>query len=118
MTVYIDDMYRFPMGRFRRMKMSHMIADTEAELHAMADRIGIARRWYQGDHYDVAINKRVLAVRFGAIEVSLRQLSVMSLHRRRTGGALPALADVPALTEQLMARVAARVAQAAQEKAQ
>lgn len=24
-----------------------MIADTEAELHAMADRIGVARRWYQ-----------------------------------------------------------------------
>jgi hypothetical protein len=32
----------------------HMIADTEAELHAMAARIGVARRWCQGDHYDRA----------------------------------------------------------------
>lgn len=43
MTVYVDDM-RAPFGR---MKMCHMVADSDAELHAMAARIGVARRWHQ-----------------------------------------------------------------------
>jgi hypothetical protein len=84
-TVYIDDMYRYPMGQFGRMKMSHMVADTEEELHAMAARIGVARRWYQGDHYDIAISKRDLAIRYGAKPVTLRQLAAMCFHRRKTG---------------------------------
>jgi hypothetical protein len=41
--VYVD---RVELG-FRRMKMCHMIADTPAELHAMAERIGVLRRWFQ-----------------------------------------------------------------------
>jgi len=85
MTVYVDDMYASEIGRFRRMKMSHMIADTEDELHAMADKIGVARRWYQGDHYDIALSKRALAVKFGAREVTMRQLSFMVIRRRRRG---------------------------------
>ena len=70
MTVYVDNM-RAPYGR---MVMCHMIADTEAELHAMADRISVARRWYQGDHYDICLAKRALAVNHGAREVTQRQL--------------------------------------------
>lgn len=82
MTVYVDDMHTVPMGRFGRMKMSHMIADTEEELHAMADRLLVARRWYQGDHYDISLGKRALAIRFGAREVTMRQLSFMAMNRR------------------------------------
>lgn len=89
MTVYVDDMHLYPAGQFGRMKMSHMIADTEAELHAMADKIGVARRWYQGDHYDIALSKRALAVQYGAVEITWRQLGCMSTHRRCTGS-LPA----------------------------
>ena len=84
MTVYVDDMYRYPMGQFRRMKMSHMIADTEEELHEMADKIGVARKWYQGDHYDIAIVKRKLAVQFGAKEITLRELAFMRSSRTRS----------------------------------
>lgn len=75
MTVYVDDMFKFPMGQFRRMKMSHLCADTEPELHAMADAIGIDRKWYQGDHYDISITKRNLAIKAGAVPVSLRQMA-------------------------------------------
>lgn len=82
MTVYVDDMHKYPMGQFRGMKMSHMIADTEAELHAMADKIGIARKWYQGDHYDISLSKRALAVAAGAREITLKQLAMMSANRR------------------------------------
>jgi hypothetical protein len=31
------------------MVMCHMLADTSAELHEMADRIGIARKWFRRD---------------------------------------------------------------------
>jgi hypothetical protein len=78
MTVYVDDMYLIPMGEFRGMKMSHMIADTPDELHAMADAIGLARRHYQGDHYDVSMSLRRKAIASGAIAITLRELAKMS----------------------------------------
>lgn len=84
--VYVDDMHERPMGRFGRLKMSHMIADTEAELHAMADRIGVARRWYQGDHYDVCKAKRALAMQFGAIELTMLELGRKVIQQRRALG--------------------------------
>lgn len=70
MSVFVDDM-RAPLGR---MKMCHMIADTESELHDMAIQIGIARKWYQGDHYDICLSKRRQAVAAGAIEISRMDL--------------------------------------------
>lgn len=88
-TVYVDDMHLYPLGQFRRMKMSHMVADTLDELHAMAARIGVARRWFQdklsGPHYDIALSKRALAVRYGAREITLRQCSWMCSNARVLG---------------------------------
>ena len=78
MSVYVDDMFKFPLGRFGRMKMSHMIADSQEELHAMADKIGLSRRWYQGDHYDVCMSLRAKAVAAGAREVTMKQLACMA----------------------------------------
>lgn len=82
MVVYVDDMYKYPMGEFRGMKMSHMIADTEEELHEMAKKIGIARRWYQGDHYDIAMSKRALAIELGAVPITLRELAMKSREQK------------------------------------
>lgn len=70
MTVYVDDA-EIP---FRGMKMCHMIADTEDELHKTAEEIGLKRSWYQGDHYDVSLSKKKEAVKAGAEEVSWREL--------------------------------------------
>jgi Protein of unknown function (DUF4031) len=81
-TVYVDDMFLYPMGQFRGMKMSHMIADTEAELHKMASQIGLDRSWFQGDHYDVCMSKRALAIRCGAQPVTLRELAKMARGKR------------------------------------
>ena len=85
MTVYVDDM----KAKYRRMVMCHMIADTEEELHAMAARIGVARRWFQqklsGDHYDICLSKRALAVSLGAKEITLRQCAAMCWNRRKNG---------------------------------
>lgn len=85
MTVYVDDMYLYPMGRFRGMKMSHMIADSEEELHEMADKLGLKRRWYQGDHYDVSMGLRRKAIALGAREITWKQLGRMMFTRRKIG---------------------------------
>jgi len=85
MTVYVDDMYKHALGRYGRIKMSHMIADTSEELHAMAARIGVQKRWYQGDHYDIALSKRALAVEAGAVEVSMVDLSSMCRRQKVEG---------------------------------
>lgn len=61
------------------MIMCHMLADTEAELHAMADCIGVDRRWFQRDHYDVCMRKKDLALLCGAVEVTQREM----VRRRR-----------------------------------
>jgi hypothetical protein len=84
MSVYVD---RSRMA-FGRMTMCHMIADTPEELHAMADRIGMERRWFQAPpkasfwHYDVALGKRALAVALGAIDCE-RNDFVVALRRIR-----------------------------------
>lgn len=70
MACYVDDM-RAPYGR---MIMCHLLADTDDELHAMAAKIGVARRWHQKpgtphSHYDICLSKRALAVKLGAVEI-------------------------------------------------
>lgn len=84
MTVYVDDA-RIPYGR---MLMCHMVADSADELHAMADRIGVRRRWYQArsslPHYDICLSKRRLAVQAGAVEVNRRQMGHLVLRLRST----------------------------------
>ncbi len=64
--------------------MCHMIADTDEELRAMAQKIGVRQSWHQGDHFDICLSKRELAVRFGAVEVTLRQCAAMSFRRKLT----------------------------------
>ena len=82
MAVYVDDMHLSLMGCFRGMKMCHMIADEEVELHRMAGRIGLELRRYQGDHYDVPAEMRALAVTYGAVEITMRELAALAfLHR-------------------------------------
>lgn len=55
--------------------MCHMYADSSEELLAMADVIGVARKWIQHpgtwrEHFDIAKSKRKLAVAAGAVETS------------------------------------------------
>ena len=84
MAVYVDA----PLSQYGRMIMCHMIADTPDELHAMADHIGVARRWLQAPprasfwHYDICKAKRRLAIAQGAIECD-RNAFVAALRRIR-----------------------------------
>ena len=74
MTVYVDDMYRYPMGRYGRMKMSHMAADSDEELLAMVDRIGLARKYIQHGHFDVSMSLRTRAIEAGAKQITMREM--------------------------------------------
>ena len=77
MAVYVDQ----SIYKYRRMVMCHMVADTLEELHEMADKIGIDRKWFQSDsrypHYDICKTKRALAVENGAKEVTGRDIVLM-----------------------------------------
>lgn len=81
MAVYVDDMYKYPIGQFGRMKMSHMVASTKGELLEMAKKIGVDWRWIQFPedphriHFDIAMSKRRLAIKYGAIEVPYLKLN-------------------------------------------
>jgi len=109
MTVYVDDM-RAPYGR---MIMCHMVADGEDELHAMAGNIGVSRKWHQGDHYDICLAQRAVAVDLGAMEISQRQLGAMVFNRRCGGGpAGGSLGDPETAEDVMFATLEARRAEA------
>lgn len=81
--VYVDDM----QAKFGRMIMCHMIADSQAELFEMVDKIGVQRKWIQDyglprEHFDIALSKRALAVSFGAKEITMRELSSITSKRQ------------------------------------
>lgn len=90
MAVYVDDM----RANYGRMKMCHMVADSTDELLAMADTIGVARKWLQKagtahEHFDIALSKRALAIDAGALSVSMMDIGRIIRARRAspTGGA-------------------------------
>lgn len=83
MTVYVDR----ARNRLGRMLMAHMLADTEEELHAMAERLGLRREWFQNHrmpHYDLCQAKRAKALELGAVEIDRRK--VVALIRRYRAG--------------------------------
>ena len=78
MAVYVDSM----QAAYGNMIMCHMWADTDDELLAMVDKIGVKRKWIQGHptlshgkhrkaswvHFDISKSKRALALEHGAVE--------------------------------------------------
>ena len=87
MTVYVDH----ARNRLGRMRMSHMTADTIAELHEMAAAVGLRREWFQGPpehrhaHYDLCQAKRADAVARGARVTNSR---IVARKARSLAGAL------------------------------
>ena len=68
-SVFVDDVRH----QFGRMVMCHMWADSLDELFAMADRIGVQRKWLQQPpkaswvHFDISLGMKAKAIGFGAI---------------------------------------------------
>lgn len=92
MTVYVDDI-RIParVGKINA-RWSHLIADTQEELHDFARHLGLIQSWFQDPavngkpkahpgtreaenwHYDVTDSKRKLAIELGAVPVPWDEL--------------------------------------------
>ena len=71
MTVLVDE----PIWPFRDRLWCHLVSDTSYnELHALASELGIPRRAFQGDHYDLPAELRDDAIALGAQPVSGREL--------------------------------------------
>jgi Protein of unknown function (DUF4031) len=75
-TVYIDPPTWPGHGRL----WSHLVSDASyEELHAFAADLGIPRRAFDRDHYDVAAERYAAAVAAGARPASTREI-VARLH--------------------------------------
>jgi hypothetical protein len=78
-AILIDD----PLWHWRGRRWCHLVSDSSIEeLQVFADRAGLPRRGFQGDHYDVPEDYRAAIVEAGAQEVSSREL----LRRLRAAG--------------------------------
>jgi hypothetical protein len=70
-TVLIDEARWWWRGK----KWCHLISDSSYdELHDFAERVGIPRRGFQGDHYDVPEEYREDLIAAGAEQVESREL--------------------------------------------
>jgi hypothetical protein len=109
MTVYVDDacIQATVLNGSRRYssQWSHLIADTEQELHEFAVRLGLRRAWFQVAkplgrrpvdptsvraqmwHYDLTAPKRARAIRLGAESITTRQ--TMQIIRARHARLFP-----------------------------
>lgn len=62
---------------WRGRKWAHLVSDESYdELHRFAEQLGIPRRAFQGDHYDVPTEIRLEAIALGAAPVPSRELVV------------------------------------------
>ena len=71
MAVLVDE----AVWPWRGARWAHLVSDESvAELHAFADRLGLRRMSFQGDHYDVPESVRDRALALGAEPVRGRDL--------------------------------------------
>ncbi len=71
MAILVDT----PIWPFRGRVWCHLVSDTSYdELHALAEQLGIPRRGFQGDHYDLPAEMRDAAIALGAEPVEGREL--------------------------------------------
>ena len=75
MTVLVDPLREYHDAGLPWTRWCHMVSDAGFdELHAFAAAMGIARRRFQGDHYDLHPALRARAVALGAVEVGMGEL--------------------------------------------
>lgn len=71
MAVLVDE----PRWWWRGRRWCHLVSDRDLdELHAFAAGVGIPRRAFQGDHYDVPEEHRDEVIAAGAVPVPSREL--------------------------------------------
>ena len=78
MSVYVDPLLVWPTPiQCFKDGSCHLFADTVAELHEFAGKLGLKREWFQDDpglpHYDLTAARRVAAVKAGAQELTRKE---------------------------------------------
>ena len=75
MAVLVDPLREYPDTGLPFRSWSHLVSDASfEELHAFAAGLGIPRRFFQGDHYDLPAHLRTRALEMGAEPVTTREL--------------------------------------------
>jgi Protein of unknown function (DUF4031) len=100
-SVYVDQVRAWGGSKSFRWKEScHMYADSLAELHGMALLIGMKREWFQErprlPHYDLTPARRMLALKYGAVEHSARQMVALMNSGKLVSGKLAGGSAAPA----------------------
>lgn len=76
MALLLDEAHWHWRGRM----WCHLVSDHSLdELHAFAEWIGVPRRAFQGDHYDIPEEARPVAIEEGALVVTSREI-VLALY--------------------------------------
>ena len=122
MAILVDD----AVWPWRGRRWAHLVSDTTiAELRAFADALGIDRRLFQGDHYDIPDELRDVAVAAGAAPVSSRELvrrlrasglRLTAAQRRQLAGQVAAGGGVQAVVEPVRDVQARAVEEPAQDR--
>jgi hypothetical protein len=112
MSAYVDDLIEYGgtyrgdgaaqaarVGARNGDRWCHLYADTEEELHAFAQRIGMKRVWAQVSrtgipHYDLTPRRRVSAVKHGA-KALIRRDACMFRRSWRARSATPGASPRP-----------------------
>ena len=75
MAVLVDPLREYPDTGLPFPTWCHLVSDASfEELHAFADALGIPRRFFQGDDYDLPAHLRARALELGALPVTTREL--------------------------------------------
>ena len=86
MACYVDTVRDYPDAGLRHARFCHLLADTRAELHQMAEALGIPAAYFQDHpwrwHHDLPEVLRARAVELGAVEVTMHEVGAL-LKRRR-----------------------------------
>jgi hypothetical protein len=77
MAILVDPLREYPDSGLPFSRWCHMVSDESfEELHAFAQRLGVPRRLFQRDHYDLPAHLRTRAMERGATSVATRELLV------------------------------------------
>jgi hypothetical protein len=83
---YVDTVREYRTAGLRHTRFCHLLADTREELHAMADQLGVPRRFFQDHpwrwHHDLPEPLRERAVALGAREITLHEVGALLKARR------------------------------------
>ena len=90
MACYVDAVHAYPGAGLRFTEYCHLLADTREELHLMADRLGLPRRFFQDHpwrwHYDLPAHLRPRAIELCARELTMHEVGALLRARKRRGG--------------------------------